>query len=69
MLPMDDNIAVSYLNTMLRDKYEDLDDLCASLDEDREALLARMLKASWHYDEKTRQFVRNTAGPGGDKSA
>ena len=59
MLPGDTNILVSYLNTLLRDKYEDLTDLCLSLDEDEDALKTRLLAAGWRYDADARRFARD----------
>lgn len=37
-LPNDPAILLSYINTLLRDKYASLDDLCASLDIDEDEL-------------------------------
>ena len=38
MLPKDPYILLSVVNARLRDQYTDLADLCASLDEDEDAL-------------------------------
>ena len=58
MLPTDDNILVSYVNMKLRDEYEDLDDLCAALDIDRDELTERLDRAGWRYDESARALRR-----------
>ena len=58
MLPADINILVSYVNMKLRDEYDSLDEMCLSLDEDRETLTERMKKEGWRYDESVNQFVR-----------
>lgn len=58
MLPRDPMILPSYLNTLLRDKYTSLSDLCDDLEEDLAALEARMSALSWQYDRAHNQFVR-----------
>ena len=69
MLPQDILILPSYLNTLLRDRYASLDELCAEedaerdalcddLDEDKALVTARMAAAGWHYDPVHNQFMR-----------
>lgn len=58
MLPRDPFILLSYLNTQLRDNYSSLADLCASLDEDMEALTAAVKPLGYRYDAEENQFIR-----------
>ena len=56
MLPTDPIIALSYVNTKLRDGYPDLDALCAAEDISREALEERLASAGYQYDPAQNQF-------------
>lgn len=56
MLPTDPMILLSFVNTKLRDEYQSLDELCDSLDEDREALEQRLAAAGFTYDAALRRF-------------
>ena len=42
MIPQDPYILLSFVNTKLRDEYGSLEELCASLDLDKEELLAKL---------------------------
>lgn len=44
------------VNTKLRDEYPSLDELCASLDVDRDALEGRLAAAGFDYDPATNSF-------------
>ena len=57
MLPQDILILPSYLNTLLRDRYASLAELCDDLDEDKTLIMARMAAAGWHYDPVHNQFL------------
>ncbi len=57
MLPKDPVILLSYVNTMLRDEYPSLRELCASLDADQAALEAALAGINYHYDPQKNQFV------------
>lgn len=57
MLPKDPAILLSVVNTKLRDAYPSLDELCAALDEDREALEAALAGLDYHYNPERNQFV------------
>ena len=57
MLPQDPVILLSYVNTQLRDHYTSLDDLCKSLDADRQAVEETLAKIDYTYDEGTNKFV------------
>lgn len=56
-LPKDPYMLLSVVNTKLRDDYTDLDDLCASLDEDRIQLESKLKEAGFIYNPTTNQFV------------
>lgn len=56
-LPSDPNILLSLINTKLRDDFSSLDDLCDSLDVDKEELLTKLKSAGYSYDPNINQFV------------
>ena len=47
---------LSYINTMLRDKYASLDTLCDDLDESKADITAKLSAAGFEYDEKLNKF-------------
>lgn len=55
-LPQDPFMLLSYINTQLRDNYESLDDLCSSLDIDKDDLVATLSAAGFDYIEAVKQF-------------
>ena len=57
MLPKDPYILLSDVNARLRDQYTDLADLCASLDEDEDALRQTLAGVDYHYDPVHNQFI------------
>lgn len=57
MLPKDPVILLSFVNTKLRDEYSDLDDLCAALDADKEAIITPLAALNYQYDPARNQFV------------
>lgn len=57
MLPQDPIILLSYVNTKLRDEYDSLDELCASLDADREELVRRLEGVNYRYSQERNQFI------------
>ena len=57
MLPKDPYILLSVVNARLRDQYTDLADLCASLDEDEDALRQTLAGVNYHYDPVHNQFI------------
>ena len=57
MLPKDPYILLSVVNARLRDQYTDLADLCASLDEDEDALWQTLAGVDYHYDPVHNQFI------------
>lgn len=55
-LPDDPFILLSYINTLLRDQYGTLDDLCRGEDIDKEALIAKLHNAGFDYMTQINQF-------------
>jgi len=53
---MDVNMLLSLVNMQLRDRFDDLDDLCRAQDLDQEALVARLASGDFHYQEDQKQF-------------
>ena len=56
-LPNDPIMLMSFCNARLSDEDASLDELCVSLDVDREALCARLAEAEYHYDPERNQFL------------
>ena len=56
MLPSDPMILLRYINTKLRDEYGSLDELCSSLDADREEICRSLGEAGFKYDEMSNSF-------------
>ena len=57
MIPKDPIMLLSYMNTQLRDNYSSLDDLCASLDVDKQEIVEKLAKVNYVYDETLNKFV------------
>ncbi len=55
-LPQDPAILMSYINTMLRDRYASLDELCEDLGIDREALIAKLAQSGFEYNASLNKF-------------
>lgn len=55
-LPSDPFILFSYINTLLRDRYSDLDSLCHGEDIDRSWLEATLHDAGFEYMPQINQF-------------
>ena len=56
MLPKDPFILLSYVNTMLRDRYASLEEHCEDLELDRGELERRLKEAGAVYDPVNRRF-------------
>lgn len=56
MLAEDAYMLLSILNMRLRDEFASLDELCASLGEDREEIEARLGAIGYFYDEGENAF-------------
>ena len=55
-IPNDPAILLSYINTMLRDKYDSLDELCKSLDIDRKDLENKLSAIGYEYSPEHNRF-------------
>lgn len=55
-LPKDPMMLMSFINTKLRDEYESLDELCASLDVERGILEATLAQAGLEYNKQLNKF-------------
>lgn len=55
-LPKDPMLLVSVLNTKLRDYYNNLEELCADLDVNKQELLERLSTIDYEYDAQSNQF-------------
>ncbi|ATP09835.1 DUF4250 domain-containing protein [Aeromonas salmonicida] len=53
---MDVNMLLSLVNMQLRDRFDDLDDLCKAQDLDKEALVTRLASGDFHYLPDQKQF-------------
>ena len=56
-LPKDPFILLSYINTQLRDHYNNLDDLCLSLQINKKELTEKLLSIDYSYEFNTNQFI------------
>ena len=56
MPPKDPYMLLSWVNMKLRDEYAGLDDLCHSLDIDRDELEKKLASIDYHYQPETNQF-------------
>lgn len=56
MIPQDPVILLSFVNTRLRDEYENLDELCAGLGETRAELEGKLAAIGYVYDPGQNQF-------------
>ncbi|WP_429075066.1 DUF4250 domain-containing protein [Aeromonas veronii] len=53
---MDINMLLSVVNMQLRDRYDDLDDLCKAQEIDQAGLEARLASGDFHYQPAQKQF-------------
>ncbi len=56
-IPNDPAMLLSFLNTRLRDEYPSLEELCAALDLDRDALIQKLAAIDYAYDGSRNQFL------------
>ena len=56
-LPKDPNMLLSYINMGLRDKYPDLDELCAAEGCERGHIEETLSAAGFVYSEELKRFV------------
>lgn len=55
-IPSDPFMLFSYLNTMLRDRFDSLEELCESLGLDRNELIKKLANAGFEYMPQINQF-------------
>ena len=55
-IPEDNFIALSYINTKLRDEYSSLEELCGENDLSPEDICARMAQIGYSYDKQSNSF-------------
>ena len=55
-LPQDPFMLLSFVNTQLRDNYNSLAELCASLDINEQDLIEKLTTAGFEYMEEIKQF-------------
>lgn len=55
--PADPIMLFSVVNTMLRDKYDSLDELCEDNDVEKEYICQKMKAINLFYNEKTNRFA------------
>ena len=56
MIPKDPVLLLSFINTRLRDFYENLDALCEDLDVDKSEIEASLGAMDYHYSAEHNQF-------------
>lgn len=56
-LPNDPMLCLSVVNTKLRDCYSSLDELCESMDIEKEKLIQKLKDIDYEYDPLHNQFV------------
>ena len=57
MIPKDQVMLLSYLNTQLRDVYPSLKELCAALDLSEQEIREKLETIDYVYEEEKNQFV------------
>ena len=55
-IPSDPMMLLSFINMKLRDQYDSLDELCASMDIDRSELESRLGEAGFEYNPQQNKF-------------
>ncbi len=58
LLPGDPVMLMSVINLKLRDNYPTLDQLCEDLEQEKDALCARLSAIGYEYSPEHNQFVR-----------
>lgn len=57
-IPNDPFILLSYINTKLRDDYQNLDDLCGSLCISKDELVKKLAAIGYSYSEEKNSFTK-----------
>ncbi|MDE5772633.1 MAG: DUF4250 domain-containing protein [Ruminococcus sp.] len=56
-IPNDPAILLSYINTMLRDKYSSLEELCKSLCVQQEQIESKLSSIGYTYNQNQNRFI------------
>lgn len=56
-IPQDPAILLSYINTMLRDEYSNLDELCKSLCIEKEYIENKLVAIGYVYNSNQNRFM------------
>ena len=56
MLPKDPYILISTINTLLRDYYKTLDELCEDKQENKEDIISKLSEIGYTYNEENNCF-------------
>ena len=56
-IPKDPVILLSFINTNLRDFYSSLDDLCSSMEINKEDVVSKLKSINYEYDSTLNKFV------------
>ncbi|MDO4454396.1 MAG: DUF4250 domain-containing protein [Eubacteriales bacterium] len=57
MIPKDPIMLLSYVNTMLRDKYSSVKELCRACGVEEEEIHEKLKTVDYEYDESSNQFI------------
>ena len=57
MIPKDPIMLLSYVNTMLRDKYSSVSDLCRACGVEEDEICEKLKTVDYEYDESSNQFI------------
>ena len=55
-IPKDPFMLYSFVNTMLRDKFSSLEELCSAYDADPDEITEKLRTAGFEYDAEMNQF-------------
>lgn len=55
-IPSDPNMLYSFVNMMLRDRYDSLEAFCADNGTDTDEIIGRLQEAGYQYDKAMNQF-------------
>ncbi len=56
-MPEEPVILLSYINTLLRDGYENLEELCAAKGVSSADIISKLSSIDYKYDERKNQFI------------
>ncbi len=56
-MPNNPMMLLSFVNTMLRDEFETLDELCASYMVEKKDVIEKLAAVGYEFDEENRRFA------------